>query len=504
MRRLQVNRINFIGINRAGIIRFPILLIITLLWFARLSQAQTCTGSLGDPVVNITFGTGSGVGGPLANTTYNYFSGECPTDGEYTIVNRSTACFQSTWHALPEDHTPGDLNGYMMLINADLQPGDFFKQTVSVCPNTTYEFAAWLVNVLVSGPLACNGSGTDPELTFTIETPSGILLKRFNTGPIPETASPQWKPYASLFATPDGVTEVVIRITNNAPGGCGNDLALDDITFRACGPDVKVSRPEASPVLCEGQNGVINLNALISPGYNDPAFQWQILDDQLVWIDVPGATSLNFSTTINAAIVEGYQYRFAVAERPNINSPGCRIYSDAFVVKVTPKPVANAGIDLVTVEGQPVSIQAVSSELNVIYRWSPETYLDNPAILNPVATPVEDITYTLYISTTEGCNFTVSDQVFVRVYKNLVINNTFSPNGDNINDTWNIVALDTYPLSDITIYNRYGDVVFHSVGYAFPWDGNHDGKTVPVGTYYFIIDLRNGETPFKGPLTVIR
>ena len=84
------------------------------------SNAQTCNGSLGDPVVNITFGAGSTSAGPLPNnvTSYNYSTDLCPSDGFYRIESQSTGCFGGTWHTVTEDHTPNDVNGNMMLVNA--------------------------------------------------------------------------------------------------------------------------------------------------------------------------------------------------------------------------------------------------------------------------------------------------------------------------------------------------------------------------------------------------
>ena len=93
--------------------------------------AQLCQGSLGDPVVNITFGSGSNPGPPLGSTTnYTYIANICPNDGYYTIANSTHNCFNDTWYSVPEDHTPGDTNGYMMIVNASYQPGDFIVKQV--------------------------------------------------------------------------------------------------------------------------------------------------------------------------------------------------------------------------------------------------------------------------------------------------------------------------------------------------------------------------------------
>jgi hypothetical protein len=183
--------------------------------------AQLCQGSLGDPVVNITFGSGSNPGGALGRSTnYTYLGADCPDDGSYTISNSTSNCFGFTWHSVSQDHTPGDVNGYMMVVNASFNPGDFFVETVvGLCPNTTYEFASWILNVLK--PSSCRGAGIKPNITFNIETTSGIVLQSYQTGDIPASSFPQWKQYGFFFSTTTGINSVVLRMTNNAPGGCG-------------------------------------------------------------------------------------------------------------------------------------------------------------------------------------------------------------------------------------------------------------------------------------------
>jgi len=84
------------------------------------------------------------------------------------------------------------------------------------------------------------------------------------------------------------------------------------------------------------------------------------------------------------------------------------------------------------------------------------------------------------------------------------IPNAFTPNGDGINDIWNIVNLNTYAQSHVQIFNRYGMLVFNSVGYATPWDGTEKNTRVPDGTYYYLITLTPGDSPLSGSVTVIR
>jgi gliding motility-associated-like protein len=84
------------------------------------------------------------------------------------------------------------------------------------------------------------------------------------------------------------------------------------------------------------------------------------------------------------------------------------------------------------------------------------------------------------------------------------VTNAFSPNGDGINDKWNLPFLDQFSECRVQIFTRYGQIVFTSVGYQNPWDGTISGKAAPVGTYYYIIDLRNGEKPLTGYVVLLR
>jgi gliding motility-associated-like protein len=86
----------------------------------------------------------------------------------------------------------------------------------------------------------------------------------------------------------------------------------------------------------------------------------------------------------------------------------------------------------------------------------------------------------------------------------IVIPNTFTPNGDGINDTWNIKYLNSYMNCLVNIFDRYGQNVFTSIGYGIPWDGTYRGSKLPVGTYYYLIDLKTGYKLLSGFVAIIR
>jgi gliding motility-associated-like protein len=300
------------------------------------SKAQVCEGSLGDAVVNIDFGRGGGRGPrPDIITSYRYIAfGSVNGEGDYTIA-QSTTGLNGGWYEI-FNHTPNDYDGYMMVINAALDPGIFYESSnaIDLCPNTTYEFAAWIINLL-------RGSGNRPNVTFTILDLNDVVLKSFNTGDMPN-GTPIWKQYGFQFRT-TGAGRVKIRMTNNAPGGAGNDLALDDITFRACGPQINSSLDNTSfkeQNLCEKSNKTYTFSADIT-GSNTLKYQWQI-NTGTGWVDIAGKTGTTMDYEFVDAVPGVYKFRLAVAEPANFNSPLCRTLSPLMTIYVNKYPVPKA------------------------------------------------------------------------------------------------------------------------------------------------------------------
>ncbi len=110
-----------------------------------------------------------------------------------------------------------------------------------------------------------------------------------------------------------------------------------------------------------------------------------------------------------------------------------------------------------------------------------------------------------YISRVSG----VCESVRTLVHANvgltaLDIANTFTPNGDGINDYWKIKGIDSYPNALIQVFTRYGGKLFESKGYEKPFDGTSNGTPVPIGVYYYIINMGTNCNLITGSLTIIR
>jgi gliding motility-associated-like protein len=651
-------------LSRSFIFIFLLPVFIVVNAFRSNAQSQVCNGSLGDPVINQDFGAGPNPGPPLANgiTTMTYTSNNCPSDGQYTIANSLTGngnCHPDTWHNVTSDHT-GNPNGYMMIVNASYQPSVFFTQSApTLCPGTKYQFSAYILNLIT---LAASGTGvSEPNITFSVETTDGTVLAIDSSGTIPPTTNPTWVQKTLFFTTPNNATSVVVKMTNNAPGGNGNDLILDDITFRACGPVIQSgfgsTMGSASESLCQGQTASYTLKAVVDTVTGtSPTLQWQSYHTNGGWVDTAGQTTTSLNVQFVNAVPSTYQYRLGVSNGTSTLS-SCRVYSQPLTINVYSNPVitglsatmqqcagdtvvlsasggttyqwsgpnlpattsnpvtinnisqadagtytviaynqydcsstaqtqitvspmpvatvsgnaticvgnstqltasggitylwspgkslsdstianpiasptdttvytvkvgngngcysiksvtvntlmkaiADAGSNKVIFEGQSVRLTASQKYGNLFY-WTPTTGLNDPTLLNPIASPISDITYTLHVNSTSSCGMD-SSSVFVKVYKTITIPNTFSPNGDGINDYWQIDALITYPESIMQVFDRYGQQVFRSEGYTKPWDGRYNGQPLPVGTYYYVLDLKNNTPKISGWVLIVR
>ncbi len=85
----------------------------------------------------------------------------------------------------------------------------------------------------------------------------------------------------------------------------------------------------------------------------------------------------------------------------------------------------------------------------------------------------------------------------------LKIPNTFTPNGDGVNDTWIIEYINEYPRAVVRVYNRWGQKLYDSFNNDEPWDGTYNGKKCPAGAYTYVIDLNNNIEPFTGVVTIV-
>jgi gliding motility-associated-like protein len=185
------------------------------------------------------------------------------------------------------------------------------------------------------------------------------------------------------------------------------------------------------------------------------------------------------------------------------NTFGCTSDPTSRTVTVYLQPRIDAGPSFVVPQGTMVTFRpTVNGNNGVSFMWSPAGDFANPSSLQQSLVATRSQTYTL--TATGAGNCTATDTMSVKILKPVSVPNSFSPNGDGINDQWVIPNLAEYPNMNVEVYNRYGQKVFQSVGYGRPWDGTYNGQPLPFGTYYYIINLRNGFAPLTGSVTIVK
>jgi len=197
--------------------------------------------------------------------------------------------------------------------------------------------------------------------------------------------------------------------------------------------------------------------------------------DSLVWID-----GLTYYTDNNSAT-------FTLQ-----NANGC----DSVVtlnLTVNRFTNLNAGEDLSLCKGENVTLNATGGET---YLWS--NNLSNGASFAPALG-----LSTLTVTGTDSNGCTATDELQIEVNECFSIPNGFSPNGDNVNDTWKIEGLWEFPEATLLVFDRWGKKVFTGDANANFWDGKINGNELPSADYYYVIELGNGQN-YKGTVTLKR
>ena len=316
------------------------LILACFIFLSKYSNAQLgfCQGNSGAPIFEETFGTGLSNGPPLpvGTTTYGYWGQSNPQDGQYTLASST---FLFGWN-LPSDHTPGDTNGKALIVNASTTPGEFYKTNITgLCENTTYEFSSWLINIL---PLSgCGGNGIPVNVKFEIwDITDSNLLASGDTGNIFSSVTPAWEQYGLVFQTLSGQTSVILKMKNNGVGGCGNDLAIDDIVFKSCG-DLIITEDSSgnnSETICTSETPYSEIITAIPDNtvFNSHFYQWQSTTDGVNWFDISGETNEDLSIT---GLTVTTSFRAKVAEfASNLTNLDCITFSDIYDIQVLQSP----------------------------------------------------------------------------------------------------------------------------------------------------------------------
>jgi len=426
------------------------------------------------------------------------------TPGSYTVVLASTiaSCTQTS-AAFPLAFTPAPL--FTFNYPAQLQYCTGAPLTLQVSGSADYYYR-WYKDGTLNGittaslPVTANGAYKVEVSSCTGSwVPSGEVQVKFVTVPVPIVSADkpayctgddatlslsgatdpdyaiQW--YKDNVPVPNsaGQSSIVTNVagnytatltysTPNTDGStCSQSSAAQAITFNQI-PTISIEKI-VNTTICEGQT--IGLKA----NYNGGTVLWSTGE-----------------TTDQIAVTQAGTYTATIT-----STSGCQAAANMDVA-FFPNPVFSVNdTSICTYKKQVVTLTAPPGFAQ--YAWNGQTggqtyQVGLPQTVSLTVTDINSCQATQQIKVADQC-------------PNIYIPNTFTPNGDGINDTWVIEGLDNDPSAIVKVFTRNGVLIFESIGYGTPWNGEYKGKKLPAGAYYYIVTAKNGTQKFSGSLTII-
>jgi len=427
-----------------------------------------------DIIFREDFGTGAinpGPPLPAGTITYCYenLTGSCPSnsgitpgsidDGSYSIMNDpligqiSAMGDTLAWLSI-EDHTEGDNDGYMLVVNADFEPGEFYRRNnVNVVEGEQYLFSAWFTNIQSDFSVgACEGQLVPVNVNFNVEDANtDTLLGSFSTGDLYATGMAEWdQTIFEFIATSNSINIVLV---NNGPGGCGNDFVIDDVELFGC---------------------IANTTEAVDDqlsGCEESAIVGNVLDND---IDLQGdnQTVTVIFADLNGDLIPDDEF-----------SPG--------------EPISIGGLAQWSSQAPNIGTITIEEDGSLLFEHEPYN-LPGAAFLQYVVCddglPVACDTAGIYIT--------------IDCVPDCFIPNFVSPNGDGLNDVFEIECAPDFSEMEVLIYNRWGNMVWFSEhGYLNDWGGTwlKNGKPLPDGTYYYVVRYNEFLIPDRsGDLLLLR
>jgi gliding motility-associated-like protein len=281
--------------------------------------------------------------------------------------------------------------------------------------------------------------------------------------------------------------DVTYKVEGTSALGC---KAYDSVTIKVFQP-YKISVESFKDSLCLGRT--TQIKALGAPLY--------------IWSPATGLSSTAISNPFASPATS------TIYKVIGFDSLGCFRDSLEVPIVVLDSPAVNAGPDIVLSAGTTGNIQATASADVVRYQWFPATGLSCTDCANPTVTAGGNITYTVRVSNSVGC--TTEDQVKVIVTcneTNLFIPNTFTPNGDGMNDVFYVRGKGVYAVKSLKVFNRWGELLFEkkdvtSNNPSDGWDGMFKGTIASTDTYIYQVEVMCSNTEvlkYNGTISLIR
>ncbi|MFP4663245.1 MAG: gliding motility-associated C-terminal domain-containing protein [Bacteroidales bacterium] len=377
--------------------------------------------------------------------------------------------------------------------------GQISVETMGGTPPYTYEWS--------NGSSSANLTDM-PAGTYTLTVTDANNCLHYTGGEIRQPDAPlttEWTTTdASCFGYEDGLIEINAEggtlpytiqwdddeyLINNElysiqdiPAGNYNFVLVDDNdckiynTFSIAQPEAIDISFETGIVSCYGgSDGYVT--SIIDGGTEPYTYSWS-----------------NGSNNQNLTDVTAGHYNFTLTDNQNCQQD-TSVQVESFpeiITEYTVEPKSCRDKDDASIE---LSVSGGTGEYD--YEWSSGQHTPN---INNLASG----SYGLTITDGNYCEKLLDILIPENNSECLYIPNSFTPNGDGYNDTWVIRNITAYPNALVQVYSQEGRLLMEANGGYTPWDGQYNGRDVPSGTYYYVVNLNNGDEPYKGSLSILR
>ncbi|HTB30582.1 MAG TPA: gliding motility-associated C-terminal domain-containing protein, partial [Bacteroidia bacterium] len=437
---------------------------------------QTATGlCAGSYTVNVTDNTG------CSSSTTVTITSPLPLS---TAITTNTIYCHNSCDGVAIVNVSGGTSPYTYMVSSMSSNNTYYTDTISnLCPGVTYTITIEDSNkcTLIDSVLFNNPAPIAITNSITASSCNSV-----NDGSATTTITGGISPFTYLWSN-GNTTQNLANVLSGTYTLTVKDLAGCIMTDTVIVPSnhTVIAKAGNDTSICAKNPVTLNGDRSINAA-------------SYAWLQLPGLNIISDTVTVTVTPSVTTSYILVVT------NGGC---TDTSTVTITVNPpiAVNAGPTQSILPNQSVTIGGTpTAPSGSTYLWIPSSGLSDSNVANPTATPSVTTTYTVIADNPFGCPG--SDTVTVFVVPQIVVPDGFSPNGDGQNDYWNIGFVNDFPGVVVEVYNRWGELLFRSVGYKNPWDGTYQGKPVPVGTYYYIINLHDPRftQAYTGPVTILR
>lgn len=389
-----------------------------------------------------------------------------------TLSSINVACFGNNTGAINIE-VEGGTPGYIFYWRG---PNDYSSSTQNI--DSLYSGLYEAVITDTNGcQLSLSLSINEPAVISSSFTSINPVCKGISNGQIDLTVSGGIMPYSYMWSNGSGNEDLTniaagnYHVTFTDANGCKDSLTVSITEPQQLLNIIK----NLSGIKCFGDaNAGIDIE--VNGGISPYIFSWS-----------NGATTQNLNNLTNGMYV-----------LQMTDSNGCQLIDTTLILQpdslqlslYSPLQFNSHNISFANGTDGSVDLTASGGTAPYSYLWSNNSNTED--IYNTAAGQ-----YNVIVTDSNGCISSAS--IVLTEPFELAIPQGFSPNNDGKNDCFVVHGIESYPSNVLTIYNRWGNVVYSQEGYTNKWDGNSiNGQELPTGTYFAILEVNNGDIVLKG------